>query len=118
MTLFLRLVFFSVTIAIGIGTNSISNVHSLFHHKYSRFSGINPSERFFTLSEGQEKLRRRVHSANPNSYPGNSGLVVYLDWIEDDKFFVVIYWDFPPDEEQPGLRWYSRDNYEKLIIED
>lgn len=93
-------------------------VHSWFHHECPRFGGINPSERFFTLAEGKEKLGRRVQYAQPTSFPQNSGRVISLDLIIADKFFVDIYWDATPHEGTSGLRWYSRDDYEKYIIED
>ena len=118
MSVLLRLASFTLACVIGVGMTFLSSARSWFQHECPRFEGINPSERFFTLAEGKERLGRRVRYAHPTAYPQNSGRVVSLDMIVSDKFFIVIYWDATPHEGASGLRWYSRDNYERNIIED
>ena|ERR1041384_8187853 len=121
MSVLLRLAAFTLACAIGVGLTTLSTAHSWFQHQYHqcpRFAGINPTERFFTLAEGKEKLGRRVHYAHPAPYPQNSGRVVSLDMIISDKFYVIIYWDVTPHEGTSGLRWYSRDDYERNLIEE
>jgi hypothetical protein len=118
MSVFLRLASFTLACVVGVGATFLLSARSWFDHECPRFEGINPSERFFTLAEGKEKLGRRVHYAQPTAYPQNSGHVVSLDMVVSDKFFIVIYWDATPHEGTSGLRWYSRDDYERNIVEE
>jgi hypothetical protein len=118
MSVFLRLASFALACMVGVGVTFLSSARWRFQHECPRFEGINPSERFFTLAEGKERLGRRVRYAHPTPYPQNSGRVISLDMIVSDKFFIVIYWDATPHEGTSGLRWYSRDDYERNIVEE
>lgn len=118
MSVLYRLLSFTIGFIIAVGLTFLLPAHTHFYHECPRFEGINPSERFYTLEEGKRLLGRRVRYARASQHPQNAGRVASLDMIISDKFFVVVYWDITPDDGNPGLRWYSRDAYERDLIEE
>lgn len=62
-------------------------------------------------------MRREVRNAQPTAYR-NTGRVVMLDMVDSGRFFAVVYWDATPEEGKPGVRHYSKDRYQKYVVED
>lgn len=118
MTKFFRIGIFFITCVIGITATSSASLENWRHHECPRFGNIDPSERFFTFTEGKEKIGRIVHSKQSDSFPQNSGRAVSVDLVETNKFFVVVYWETSPEGDQHVLRYYSRDAYESILAEE
>ena len=118
MSVLYRLVSFTIGFIIAVGATFLLPARTHFYHECPRFEGINPSERFYTLEEGKRLLGHHVRYARACQHPQNTGRVASLDMIISDKFFVVVDWDIAPDDGKPGLRWYSRDSYERDLIEE
>jgi hypothetical protein len=118
MSVLYRLVSFTIGFTLAVSATFLLPAHTHFNHECPRFEGIDPSERFYTLEEGKRLLGRHVRYARASQYSQNAGRVASLDMIVSDKFFVVVDWDIAPDDGKPGLRWYSRDVYERDLIEE
>jgi len=106
-----RLFVFLLALSLGLIAASGPNEHTC-----PRFGGIDPNERFFTLAEGKQLLGARVRYSPLSAFPDNKGRIAALDLIETDRFFIIVDWEITPDNGGPGLRWYSKDGYDRLLV--
>lgn len=117
MSVIYRLASFIIGFTLALGAVFLVPERTHIYHQCPRYEGIDPKERFYTFEEGKRLLGRRVRYAHPSQYPDNRGRVATLDMIISDKFFVVVDWDAAPEDGKPALRWYSRDTYERNLVE-
>ena len=72
----------------------------------------------FTLEEGKQLLGKRVRAENSKLYPQNIGRIRHLEMVGQDKFFMMVDWEVAPDDGKESLRFYDKNDFRSLTVED
>ncbi len=106
---------FLLTLSLGIFAVGLLSSDDSAPHQCPRFD-IDNSRQFFTLEEGLEIKGQKIKYAKPAAFPDNAGRIAGLDFIEQDKFFIIVDWDATPEDGSQGLRWYDKDFYYEYLV--
>ncbi len=109
---------FILTLSLGILASGFLSFGKSVPHQCPRYAVSDPNTRFFTLEEGKSLIGKRVRWANESQFPNTSGRIAGLDLVVTDKFYVIVYWYNAPHTGGEGLRRYSKDDFERLVIDE